>query len=186
MWTQLNQRIPLIWGNVNMTWPKVSSWCHLLWIKRILLTNLHYYQKICIQGFTLSWSISSACSFELLLVTLLSSVNGKACYWKRCFFWSPLAHQEVFCNKTRTFLSSLYLHLTQWPKLLYTHLEANFKHLLWMKLVTDVIFLVLSSVNNDLSIYVFATGVGCEIRCVGTTKLKIIPYISATATSLSV
>ena len=41
------------------------------------------------------------------------------------------------------------------PKLLSKYLEANFKHLLEMELTTDVIFLVLSSVNNDLSIYVF-------------------------------
>ena len=38
-----------------------------------------------------------------------------------------------------------------------------------MELVTEVIFLVLSSVNNDLSIYVFARDVDCEIRYVGTT-----------------
>ena len=41
------------------------------------------------------------------------------------------------------------------PKLLSKCLEANFKHLLQMELATDVIFLVLSSVNNDLSLYVF-------------------------------
>ena len=50
-----------------------------------------------------------------------------------------------------------------------------------MELATNVIFLVLSSVNNDLSIYVFPTGVSCEIRYVGTTELKSIPYISARA-----
>ena len=33
------------------------------------------------------------------------------------------------------------------------HLDANFKHLLGMKLATDVIFLVLASVNNDLFMY---------------------------------
>ena len=31
-----------------------------------------------------------------------------------------------------------------------------------MGLVTDVIFLALSSVNSDLDIYVFGTGVSCE------------------------
>ena len=36
-----------------------------------------------------------------------------------------------------------------------------------MELATDVIFLFLSSVNNDLPLYVFATGMGCEIRYVG-------------------
>ena len=52
-----------------------------------------------------------------------------------------------------------------------------------MELTTDVVFLVLSSGNNDLCIYVFATGVGCEIRYVGTTELKDIPYISASASA---
>ena len=51
-----------------------------------------------------------------------------------------------------------------------------------MKLATHVIFLLLSSVNNDLYIYVFATGVGCKIRYVGTTEWKDIPYISARGT----
>ena len=50
-----------------------------------------------------------------------------------------------------------------------------------MELATNVIFLVLSSVNNDLSVYVFPTGVGCEIRYAGTTELTCIPYISARA-----
>ena len=42
-----------------------------------------------------------------------------------------------------------------------------------MELVNDVIIVVLSSVNNDLFVYVFATGVGCEITCVGFTDEKI-------------
>ena len=75
-------------------------------------------------------------------------------------------------------LSSLSVHLTQCAKLLSKHLEANFKHLLRTELATDVIFLVLSSVNNDLFTYVFATSVGCDIRYVGTAELKNIPYIS--------
>ena len=62
------------------------------------------------------------------------------------------------------------------------HLEANFKNLFRMKLVTDVVFLVLSSENNDLTIYVFATGVGCKIRSVGSTELKNVPYLSSRAT----
>ena len=37
-----------------------------------------------------------------------------------------------------------------------------------MELATDVIFLVFASVDNYLIIYVFATGVGCEITYVGT------------------
>ena len=69
----------------------------------------------------------------------------------------------------------------QCAKLLSKHLEANLKHFLEMELATEVIFLVLSSVN-DLSIYVFAIGMSCEIRYVGTTELKNIPYISARAT----
>ena len=51
-----------------------------------------------------------------------------------------------------------------------------------MELVTNVIFLVPLSANNDLTIYVFATGVGSEIIYVGTTELKNIPYLSARAT----
>ena len=89
---------------------------------------------------------------------------------------------KMFCNKPRTLLNSLCFHLTQCVKLFSKHLEANFKHLLGMELVTDVIFLVLSSANNDLTIYIFATGVDCEIRYVGTTELKNIPYLSGRAT----
>ena len=48
-----------------------------------------------------------------------------------------------------------------------------------MEIATDVIFLVLPSINNDLIIYVFATGVGCEITYVGSTELNNVPYISA-------
>ena len=51
-----------------------------------------------------------------------------------------------------------------------------------MGLATDVIFLVLSSVNNDLRIYVFGTGVGCEITYVGSTVLNNVPYISGIVT----
>ena len=53
-----------------------------------------------------------------------------------------------------------------------------------MELKTDVIFLVLSSVNNDLFTCVLATGVGCEVRYVGTIELKNIPYISARVTCI--
>ena len=45
-----------------------------------------------------------------------------------------------------------------------------------MGLATDVIFLVLSSVNNDLHIYVFATD--CEVRDIGRTELNNVSYIS--------
>ena len=45
-------------------------------------------------------------------------------------------------------------------------------------LVTDVIFLVLSSVNNGLHIYVFVAGVGCEVQYVGNAELNNVPYIS--------
>ena len=51
-----------------------------------------------------------------------------------------------------------------------------------MEIATDVIFLVLPSINNDLIIYVFATGVGCEITYVGSTELNNVPYISAKVT----
>ena len=78
---------------------------------------------------------------------------------------------KMFCNKPRTLLSSLYFHLIQCVKLLSKHLEANFKHLL-----------VLSSEINDLTIYVFATGVGCKIRSVGSTEFKNVPYLSSRAT----
>ena len=47
-----------------------------------------------------------------------------------------------------------------------------------MELTTDVNFLVLSSVNNNLFLYVLATSMICEIRYVGTGKLKNIPYIN--------
>ena len=42
-----------------------------------------------------------------------------------------------------------------------------------MELANDVIIVVLSSVNNDLFVYVLATGAGCEITCVGFTDEKI-------------
>ena len=82
-------------------------------------------------------------------------------------------------------MSSLYVHLTQCADLLSKHLEANFKHLLEMELATDAIFLVLSSVNNDVFLYIFATGVGSEIRYVGITGLTNIPYISSRATCMN-
>ena len=53
-----------------------------------------------------------------------------------------------------------------------------------MELVVDVVFLVLSTANNDLNIYLFAAGVGCEIRYVSTTELKNIPYLSVRANSI--
>ena len=52
----------------------------------------------------------------------------------------------------------------------------------WNGVGTDVILRVFSSVNNDLSIYLFATGVGCDSRWVGTPELNNISYISARAT----
>ena len=51
-----------------------------------------------------------------------------------------------------------------------------------MELATDVIIMVLSSVNNDLFVYVLATGVGCEITCVGITEMNNVPYITAKVT----
>ena len=51
-----------------------------------------------------------------------------------------------------------------------------------MGLATEVIFLVFSSVNNDLHISVIATGMGCEVTYVGSTELNSVPYISAKVT----
>ena len=51
-----------------------------------------------------------------------------------------------------------------------------------MRLVTDLIFLVLSSVNTYLHIYVFATGVGCQVTYVGSTELNNVRYTSGKVT----
>ena len=51
-----------------------------------------------------------------------------------------------------------------------------------MELATDIIFLSLLLVNNDLFFYAFATSVGCDIRHVGTAELKNTPCISARVT----
>ena len=51
-----------------------------------------------------------------------------------------------------------------------------------MGFITGVIPLVLSVVNNGLHIYVFATGVGCEVTYVASTELNNVPYISAEVT----
>ena len=51
-----------------------------------------------------------------------------------------------------------------------------------MELATTALFLVISSVNNDLFIYAFAINVGCEIVYIGTTELKNILYISERVT----
>lgn len=60
--------------------------------------------------------------------------------------------------------------------------DFDFKHVLGMELTTDVIFLGLSSANNDLFIYVFATIMGCEIRYLATAELRNIQYIRARVT----
>ena len=52
-----------------------------------------------------------------------------------------------------------------------------------MCLATDVILLVLSLVNNHLIIYVFVTGVGCEVTFLGSSELNNVPYISAKVSS---
>ena len=91
---------------------------------------------------------------------------------------APLAHQEIFFNKPRTLLSPLYVRLIHCVKPPSKHLKANFEHLLGMESATDVIFLVLSPVNNDLFIHVFATGVGRGITYVGNTELNNVAYIS--------
>ena len=100
---------------------------------------------------------------------------------KQMLLVTTFSKPKMFCNKPRTLLSSLYFHLTQCIKLLSKHLEANIKHLLGMELVSYVVFLVLSSENNDLTIYVFATGVGCKIRSVDCTEMKNVLYLSSTA-----
>ena len=51
-----------------------------------------------------------------------------------------------------------------------------------MEMATDVIILVLSSVNNDLLIYISSAGVSSEIKYVGITGLKNILYITARVT----
>ena len=61
-------------------------------------------------------------------------------------------------------------------------LGQNFKHLLGQEFANNLIFLVLSSANNDLVIYVFTTGVGCEITYVGSAELNNVPCISAKVT----
>ena len=81
----------------------------------------------------------------------------------------------MFLNKPRTLLSFLYVYSIHCIKVLSKHLEANFKHLFGIQFATDVIFLVLSSANSDLIIYVFATGVGYEITYVGSNN---VPHIT--------
>ena len=94
---------------------------------------------------------------------------------------------KMFCNKPRTLLMFALdeLSICSFNLMCQTtskHLEANFKNLLGIKLVTDVIFLVLWSENNDWTIYVFATGVDCKIRSAGSAEFKNVPYLSCRAT----
>ena len=84
----------------------------------------------------------------------------------------------MFCNKPRTLLSFPHVHSIHCVKLLFKHLETNFKNLFGIAFAIDVIFLVLPSVNNDLIIDMFATGVGCEITYVRSTELNNVPYIT--------
>ena len=51
-----------------------------------------------------------------------------------------------------------------------------------MELATDVTFLVLLLVNNDLFINEFATGLTCKIRYVGINELRNIAYVGARVT----
>ena len=88
----------------------------------------------------------------------------------------------MFCNKPGTLLSFLYVYSIHCVKLLSKHLEPSFKHLFGMEFATDMIFVVLLSVNNDLIIYVFDTAMGCEITCIDCTELDNVPYISAKVT----
>ena len=91
---------------------------------------------------------------------------------KKCFVTNG-EHSWAFC---------MYIDATHCVKLLLKHLETNFKHLLGMEFEAAVIFLILLSVNNDLVIYVFATGVSCEITYLGSTEMNNVPYISAKVT----
>ena len=50
----------------------------------------------------------------------------------------------------------------------------------------ELVSLVLSPTINDLTIYIFAMGVGCEIRYVGTTELKNTLYLGLPVQSTSV
>ena len=93
---------------------------------------------------------------------------------------------DVVCghlkHTKKCFVTKLYVYSIHCVKLLSKHPEANFKHILGMQFAVDVIFVVLSSLNNDLIIYVFATVVGCEITYKGCTELNNVPYISAKVT----
>ena len=63
-------------------------------------------------------------------------------------------------------------------KIISKHFNANFKRLLGIELATNVIILVISSVNNDLFVYVLVTGVRCGITCVDITELNNVSYIT--------
>ena len=63
------------------------------------------------------------------------------------------------------------------------YFRNTFKYLRGMCLATDVILLVLSLVYNHLIIYVFVTGVGCEVTFLGSSELNNVPYISAKVSS---
>ena len=97
-------------------------------------------------------------------------------------FVTTVSAVRIFCYKSRTLLSCIYVHLIHCVKQISKHFKANFKHLLGMELETDVIILVLLSVNNYLFVYVLATSVGCKVTCVGITKLNNVAYISAEVT----
>ena len=117
-----------------------------------IISKRSYWQK-----FTIIKKIVFRAFFytePLTVLILLKNLNvkEKSWCWNRCCSLPTLAHQEFFCNKPRTLLSSLYVHLTQCAKLLCKHLEANLKHLLGMELATDVIFLVLLP---EIMIYLF-------------------------------
>ena len=101
---------------------------------------------------------------------------------KQMLFVTTFSTPKFFLQQTENAPELSICIFTQRVKLLSKPLEVNFKRLLGMELVTNVIFLVLSQVNNDLFIYAFATNVGCEIRYLGSAELNYIPYISARVT----
>ena len=146
------------------------------------MISKRFYWEILNNIKKLYWVLSSILIYQQCLLFCFSfsntfiNIKEQIIYcWNTCCFLPPLAHQKFFFNKPRTLLSSRYVHLIHCVKTLS-------KNLLGIELATDEIFLVLSPVNNDLFIHVFATGVSREITYVGNTELKNVTYISIKVT----
>ena len=105
---------------------------------------------------------------------------------KQVLFVTSFRTRRNFLLQTENASEHSICIFTQFVKLFSKTLDVNFKHFLGMELATDVIFLVISQVDNYLFIYLFiyafASSVGCEIRYVDTAELNYIPYISARVT----